>query len=335
MQGSSLLYSSTWVRCCSQYSKPVHAYRIVSSGAQAITGRRLPRQREKPLRGGVAVPGCRQVKIKRGSQTASPEPDHRAGAASALAVSARTTTFAYKGRTVTTSDIRRELRVDFIGEGSVRLAKQPQGHVQLMMPIRDRMPGLDFDRSFSDVLRSGRNRPAIVSSCASIWRSGCRSARRDPTTSPTTYYQLLRALAAWRGGSERDAIELLTKAIRIDPNYARALAQLAFHYSYSRVSQSATYRTRNSPAGQRLVAEALAAGRRVRKPPERSDPAMDAGDIETPFAPSKPRSPSARATSMFCGTTERSSRSAASIRRDWPCWSVSTTRSRVFRPGIG
>jgi len=247
---------------------PVHAYRIVPSGAQTIA--EAPTAKATRETTSVAVlpfldmsPSQDQGWLADGITedliTELARPQH-------LAVTARTTTFAYKGRTVTASDIRRELKVDFIVEGSIR---QAGSNLRVTVQLIDAHTGSHawaerFDRSFSDVFAiQDEIVLAIVSRLHfNLTEAAALQRQRDPTTSPTAYTCFLRALAAWREGSERGAMELLNEAIRIDPNYARALAQLAFHYSYSRFTLSSDLPDEElASRGNDLWRRALAADR--------------------------------------------------------------------------
>src|SRR5262245_17534491 len=106
--------------------KPVHAYRIVPSGAPAMAATEAPAAKETRDTTAVAVlpfldlsPGQDQGWFADGI---TEDLITELALLRHLSVSARTATFAYKGRTVTTSDVQRELKVDFIVEGSIRQA---------------------------------------------------------------------------------------------------------------------------------------------------------------------------------------------------------------------
>lgn len=223
---------------------PVHAYRIVPSGEQTMS--EAPTAKATREATSVAVlpfldmsPGQDQGWFADGITedliTELARFRH-------LSVSARTSTFAYKGRQVTAQDVRRELKADFIVEGSIR---QAGNNLRVTVQLIDAHTGSHawaerFDRSFSDIFAiQDEILLAIVSRLHfNLDEAAALQRQRDPTTSATAYTCFLRSLAAWRGGNERSAMELLSEAIRIDPNYARALAQLAFHYTYSRFSLS-------------------------------------------------------------------------------------------------
>jgi TolB-like protein/class 3 adenylate cyclase/Tfp pilus assembly protein PilF len=223
---------------------PVHAYRIVPSGAQLASGTSAAQAARETT--SVAIlpfldmsPGQDQGYLADGITedliTELARFRH-------LSVVARTSTFAYKGRSVTALDVGRELNADFVVEGSVR---QAGGNLRVTVQLIDARTGGHawaerFDRSVSDIFAiQDEIVLAIVARLHfNLDEAAALQRQRDPTASTSAYTCFLRALAAWRGGNERAAIDQLQEAIRLDPNYARALAQLAFHYAYGQFSMS-------------------------------------------------------------------------------------------------
>lgn len=223
---------------------PVHAYRIVPAGARLISEAPAP----MPTRETTSVAVLPFLDMSPGQDQGwfadglTEDLITELSRFRHLSVSARTTTFAYKGRQVTAQDVRRELKSDFIVEGSIR---QAGSNIRVTVQLIDAHTGAHawaerFDRSFNDIFAiQDEIVLAIVSRLHfNLDEAAALQRQRDPTTSASAYSCFLRALAAWRSGSEKGAIDLLNDAIRMDPNYARALAQLAFHYSYSRFSLS-------------------------------------------------------------------------------------------------
>jgi TolB-like protein len=159
-----------------------------------------------------------------------------------LSVASRTSTFTYKGRSIKAQEIGRELNADFVIEGSIR---QIGPNVRVTVQLIDTHTGAHawaerFDRAFDDIFAV---QDEIVLAIVARLHFGLEDAaalqrQRDPTVSATAYTHFLRALAAWRGGDERAAADQLREAVRLDPNYARALAQLGFHHAYSLFSAS-------------------------------------------------------------------------------------------------
>jgi Tfp pilus assembly protein PilF len=99
-----------------------------------------------------------------------------------------------------------------------------------------------YDRKFEDIFTlQDEIVAAIVARLAYNLEEAAHVRRRQvPTASVTAYEYFLRYRSAFRIGDEIAAREHALEAIRIDPNYARALGALAFLYSYeifSRASQ--------------------------------------------------------------------------------------------------
>jgi adenylate cyclase len=151
-----------------------------------------------------------------------------------LFVTARTSTFTYKGKAIGVTQIGRELGVRYVLEGSVRKARDT---VRITAQLIDAATGAHlwadrFDGSLDDVFElqervaisvAGVIEPALVA--AEIVRSTER-----PTNDPTAYDFYLRAFAqmlTWRQEAIAAALGLLDKAIERDPNYGPALVRSA------------------------------------------------------------------------------------------------------------
>jgi adenylate cyclase len=151
-----------------------------------------------------------------------------------LFVTARNSTFAYKGRAFDVKQVGRELGVRYVLEGSVRKAGQ---RVRITGELIDAVSGTHlwashFDGSLEDVFDlqdkiavsvAGVIEPALQA--AEMRRSAAR-----PTTDLTAYDLYLRALALlFPVTKERIflALGLLEQAIAIDPHYGPALSWAA------------------------------------------------------------------------------------------------------------
>jgi adenylate cyclase len=154
-----------------------------------------------------------------------------------LFVIARNSSFAYKGKSPDLRQVGRELDVRYVLEGSVRRAGN---RVRITAQLIEAATGAHlwadrFDGSLEDVFElqdkvaanvAGVIEPALQA--AEIRRSIAR-----PTNDLTAYHLYLRAIAPTRSG-ERDkeryfeALDLLGKAIQLDPRYGTALAFAAF-----------------------------------------------------------------------------------------------------------
>lgn len=157
-----------------------------------------------------------------------------------LAVIARNTTFALKGKSVNVVDAGRHLGANFVVEGSVR---RVGNRVRITAQLIDAENGAHvwadkFDREIDDIFAV---QDEIVTAILARFTFALDVAsgeqrQRNPTTSATAYTHFLQARAAWRRGAERVAHEHLLSAVELDPTYAQALAYIAFFYAYGRFS---------------------------------------------------------------------------------------------------
>ena len=155
-----------------------------------------------------------------------------------LRVLARNTTFQYKGKAVDVSKLGRELGVRYVLEGSVRRAGDD---LRITAQLIDAETGAHiwadkFDRKMADVfLVQDEIVGQIVAKIAGGYRChrehrGQVSTRKSPEQIQA-YDLVLRAHAAmwlWTHESFRAARELLSQAIAIDPENARARREIAW-----------------------------------------------------------------------------------------------------------
>jgi len=159
-----------------------------------------------------------------------------------LSVLTRHAIFAYKDNRKALPEVARELGADFFVEGSVRqAATQLRITVQLIdAHSATHVWGERFDRQLTDIFAlQDEVVTAILARLAfNLDEAAGEQRRRNPTTNVSAFSHFLQARAAWRNGSEEAARTRLLEAVRIDPNYAQALAYLSFFYSYSLFSFS-------------------------------------------------------------------------------------------------
>jgi TolB-like protein len=152
-----------------------------------------------------------------------------------LSVLSRNATFQYKGRAVNIPNIGRQLGARYVLEGSARTSGN---RVRISAQLIETEGGAHvwaerFDRELSDIFGV---QDEIVAAIAAQLTFGLIDAAvasrgRVPTTSLTAYDQWLRGRAAWRRGAVSETHENWLAAVQSDPNYAAALASLAFLYS--------------------------------------------------------------------------------------------------------
>lgn len=151
-----------------------------------------------------------------------------------LGVIARTTTRLYKNTRKNIGQIRQELGVDYVLEGSVRRANNRVRITTELVQTSDmtHLWAESYDRDVSDVL-------TIQSEVATKIAHSLELALRRPaavlgaTTSASAYDLYLRGRFFRDQATEesgRKAIEYFTRAIAVDPNYARAYVGLADAY---------------------------------------------------------------------------------------------------------
>jgi len=161
-----------------------------------------------------------------------------------LSITTMYSALSYKGRQIQAQEVGRQLEVDFIVRGAVRLLG---GHLRITAQLIDTETDAHvwaerFDRTMEDVFTV---QDEVVESILATLTFNLDEAvgekrRRNPTTSATAYTHFLQARADWRSGDEPGARKQLIEALKIDPSYARAHAYLAFMYGYSLCSLTAS-----------------------------------------------------------------------------------------------
>jgi adenylate cyclase len=154
---------------------------------------------------------------------------------SALSVVARHTAFAFKGKTLQVQQVARDLKVDFVLEGSVR---KSDGQVRVTAQLVDGATGDHrwahrYDRRFDDIFAL---QDEIAKSIVDVLRvtllpAELETITRHPTADARAYeYYLMGRFFYLRGQSKRHlaiARDMYAKAAEIDPDYARAYAGMA------------------------------------------------------------------------------------------------------------
>src|SRR6266403_967465 len=154
--------------------------------------------------------------------------------ASALFVVARNTAFTYKGKSAKVQEVAKELGVDFVLEGSVRKAG---GRVRITARLNDGASGGHmwadrYDRDLTDIFAiQDEITHAIVEQLkVKLLPQEKKSIGLAPTENVEAYTFYLRGRDFLYRYSKRYfelARRMFTKAIELDPNYARAYAGIA------------------------------------------------------------------------------------------------------------
>jgi len=153
---------------------------------------------------------------------------------SGLFVVARNSAFAYKGRSVDLRTVADELGVRYLLEGSVRRSgDQIRINAQLIDGENGgHMWAERFDGTMADVfeLQDHVNRKIVAALEINLTPADEERFERVETTSPEAYDVLLRGIEQYNTftiDTVAEARELFKQAAAIDPNYARAYANIA------------------------------------------------------------------------------------------------------------
>ncbi len=153
-----------------------------------------------------------------------------------LKVVSRTSSFAFKNKDVSISDIARELKVDHVLEGSVRKAGNTVRVTAQLIDVRtDRhLWSETYDRNLEDIFAIQSDIAGqIVQALKVALGAGEQEAMvpaQNPTENLQAYELYLRGRYAWQRRSEdsiRRAIDLFEQATTLDPQLARAWSSLA------------------------------------------------------------------------------------------------------------
>jgi adenylate cyclase len=153
-----------------------------------------------------------------------------------LTVTARNSTFQYKGRAVDERQIGRELGVRYVLEGSVR---RDGDRVRITAQLIDTATGAHrwaerYDRELVDVfaVQDEVARAIVGILAAHVNRAETERALLKPPTAWEAYECYLRGAEAFfshdNKASLHDARRLLEQSLAIDPGYARAAAMLSW-----------------------------------------------------------------------------------------------------------
>ncbi len=151
---------------------------------------------------------------------------------SELQVSARTSSFSFKGKDTDISTIAHKLNVASVLEGSVRRSGRT---IRVTAQLNNAVSGFNlwsqtYDRDLSDVLKLQTDIANAVASALKVTLLGDVAAKIEVggTRNPAALDAYLRGLKAYssahNGNDYQAAIAAYTEAIRLDPNYALAFA---------------------------------------------------------------------------------------------------------------
>lgn len=154
-----------------------------------------------------------------------------------LKVMARSTVFRFKGQSSSAQEFGRELQVDAVVTGNLRLRNSKLRIATELLNVRDGalIWGAQFHRDLADLLELEEEISKQLAKSLKLkltQRQRQRLARR-PTANVEAYQLYLKGRFHWNRRNATDlqkAIEHFRAAIEIDPNYALAYAGLADSY---------------------------------------------------------------------------------------------------------
>ncbi|MGB5468237.1 MAG: tetratricopeptide repeat protein [Sedimenticolaceae bacterium] len=189
---------------------------------------------------------------------------------SGLFVVARNSSFSYKGRSVDVRTVSQELGVRYVLEGSVRRVGD---QIRINAQLVDGSSGGHlwaerFDGTMADVfaLQDHVNRKIVTALEVSLTAADEKRLEQAETTSPEAYDVLLRGIEQYNRRS-RDTIaearDLFTRAATLDPDYARAYANIALTYATELNRNWTQDRERSARLGLEFAEKALAIDERI------------------------------------------------------------------------
>jgi len=148
-----------------------------------------------------------------------------------LFVISRNSTFTYKGRAVKAQEVARDLGVGYVVEGSVRKAgERVRVTVQLIDGTHDRHVWAErYDRSLEDIFAIQDEITAAIGATlpGRVEADSHDRARHTPTDNMAAYECVLAGKVLHHNSKRKDnvaALQLLERAIELDPGYAHARA---------------------------------------------------------------------------------------------------------------
>ncbi len=164
-----------------------------------------------------------------------------------LHVVSRTSVMQYRGTTKSIKQIGRELGVAFVLEGSVRREGNRVRVTGQLIDARtdEHVWAKAYDRDLNDIFAiQGELAQAIADALQSVLSPETKVLlARRPTENTAAYDDYLKARQIRNSsflGAQKPAIALLEEAVRLDPNFAQAWAELASRRAFARFGDAQT-----------------------------------------------------------------------------------------------
>ncbi len=152
-----------------------------------------------------------------------------------LFVVARNSSFSLRDRTFDVAEVGRRLGVRYVVEGSIRKAgKRVRVTIQLLdAPSGNHLWGERYDRELEEifVVQDEITRAVVSTLPGRLEDAGRDLAKRKQTSNITAYDLVLLGNDRWRRLTRKDLAEALgyfSRAVALDPHYARAHANMAW-----------------------------------------------------------------------------------------------------------
>jgi TolB-like protein/Flp pilus assembly protein TadD len=185
-----------------------------------------------------------------------------------LFVIARNSSFVFKGKSVDSRQIARELGVRYLLEGSVRKAGN---RLRITGQLVEASSGAHlwadrFDGTFDDVfdLQDKVTTSVVGAIGPKLEQAEISRARRKPTESLDAYDYYLRGMASLHQGSKEstsEALQLFSRAIELDPDFASAYGMAAFCYDLRKWNSWMADAKKEAAEAERLARRAVALGK--------------------------------------------------------------------------
>ena len=185
-----------------------------------------------------------------------------------LFVIARNSSFVFKGKTVDAKQIARELGVRYLLEGSVRRAAN---RLRITGQLVDASSGSHlwadrFDGAVDDVfdLQDKVTASVVGAIGPKLEQAEISRAKRKPTESLDAYDYYLRGMASLHQGTKEstsEALQLFSRAIELDPDFASAFGMAAFCYDLRKWNSWMTNPVKEAAEAERLARRAIALGK--------------------------------------------------------------------------
>jgi TolB-like protein len=185
-----------------------------------------------------------------------------------LFVTARSSSFTYKGRAVDLKQVGRELGVRYVLEGSIRKAAD---RVRITSQLVDATTGIHvwaerFDGSLDDIFRvQDEVVTSLVGAIApQLERAEIERALRKPTETLDAYDYYLRGMRKFHQGTREgidQALPLFQKAVEFEPDYAAGYGMAAWCHVWRKINGWMADRAQETEQGARLAQRAIELGK--------------------------------------------------------------------------